>query len=151
MTQTQDQTQLKPHELSRSGMFGTSLEPVGGTASGYFVIQLSYNGTSKGYLNVNGSYWAVMSEVPLILEYYDYDGQTYYKIPNQNYYMSVSSNAYVGFYGWSGASTFTMDGTKLKSDENGQHLSFYSDSDQYIYCWDTYSVFDPVKLPEHTD
>lgn len=103
---------------------------------------------NKGWLNVTNGYWAVMSEVPLILQYYTYKNETYYKIPNQGYYMSVSRHAYVGFYSWHGATAFTLEDGKLKSNYNHHQLSFYSDSDKYLYCWDSYSVFNPVELAD---
>lgn len=121
MTQTQNRTELQPHEQSRSELFGIDLEPVGGKGTDYFKIKLTYNGVEKGWLNVNSRYWAVMSPVPLILQYYTYKGETYYKIPDQGYYMSVSRHDYVGFYHWGNATTFTLEQRKLKSNYNSQY------------------------------
>jgi hypothetical protein len=137
--------QPEPHEHSPSGVFIAAVE-----AGNYFNIELFFQGIRKGWLNVDNNYWAVLnSDVPLTLEYYRYDRATYYKIPGQDYYMSISAQAYVGFYKWIGATTFTLTPSgRLLSQHNGQALSFYSSDYQYLTCWDAapYNVFEPVKL-----
>lgn len=79
------------------------------------------------------------------LELYPYDQVNYYRIKDTSRYMSVSRNGYVGFYNWSGATGWTLNGNNLVSDYSGQKLSLYSTDNQYIYAWDKYNVL-TVKL-----
>ena len=115
--------------------------PEEATKTGTFAIQL-FNPNSPtpdkpiGWVGRNSSNWAVLTTDTdkLNLEAYVYSNKTYYKIPNESRYMSVSNNDYVGFYGWSGASTFHQDGDYLVSEYNEQRLSFYSPENGYLYC-----------------
>lgn len=114
--------------------------------SATFTIKLSNNGLPLGWLGRNSSDWAVLSDSPLMLEQYIDDGKTYFKIPGESKYMSVSNNAYIGFYGWSGASVFHQEGEYLVSDYNGQKLSMYSTDNGYLYCWDKYTVLEVQRI-----
>jgi hypothetical protein len=116
------------------------------TNTGTFAIQL-FNPNSPtpdapiGWLGRDSSNWAVLANdgEKLTLEAYVYGDKTYYKIPSEARYMSVSRNAYIGFYNWSGGSTFHQEGDYLVSDYNGQKLSFYSPENGYLYCYDDYT------------
>jgi hypothetical protein len=86
--------------------------------------------------------WAILvtdAAARLRLEAYVNADKTYYEIPDEARYMSVSNNGYIGFYGWSGASTFRPNGEYLVSDYNGQTLSYYSPENAYLYCYDGYT------------
>ena len=116
------------------------------TSTGTFAIQL-FNPNSPtpdkpvGWLGRNSANWAVLVNdgEKLSLEAYIYGDKTYYKIPNESRYMSVSNNDYIGFYSWSGASTFHQEGDYLLSDYNGQKLAIYSPENGYLYCYDDYT------------
>jgi hypothetical protein len=120
--------------------------PEEATITGTFAIQL-FNPNSPtpnqaiGWLGRNSSNWAVLATDAdkLNLAAYVYGDKTYYKIPDESRYMSVSNNDYIGFYGWSGASTFHQVGEYLVSDHNEQRLSFYSPENGYLYCYDDYT------------
>ncbi len=121
--------------------------PAEATSTGTFTIQL-FNPDSPtpdqpiGWLGRNSANWAVLvtdQAQRLRLEAYINSDKTYYQIPGESRYMSVSASGYIGFYSWSGASTFRSDGDYLVSDYNGQHLSFYSPENQYLYCYDGYT------------
>lgn len=120
--------------------------PEEAVSTGTFTIQL-FNPNSPtpetpiGWLGRNSANWAVLAGDAdrLKLEAYVYGDKTYYKIPDESRYMSVSNNDYIGFYSWSGASTFHKDGDYLISDHNEQKLSFYSPENQYLYCYDAYT------------
>lgn len=114
---------------------------------GVVSMSLSKSGVHQGYLNRNDKDWAVLSDDPLQLEQYLYNGKTYYRVAADNTrYMSVGNaparKGYVGFYSWSGATSFQLSGQNLVSDYNGQKLSLYSQDDRYLYCWDDYSVLE---------
>lgn len=115
--------------------------------SATFSIKLSNNGLPLGWLGRNSSDWAVLSDSPLLLEQYIHDGKTYFKIPGESMYMSISNNAYIGFYGWSGATVFHQEGEYLVSDYNGQKLSMYSTDNAYLYGWDKYTVLEAQLTP----
>jgi hypothetical protein len=120
--------------------------PEEASSTGTFTIQL-FNPNSPtpdkpiGWVGRNSANWAVLATDAdkLILEAYVFGNKTYYKIPNESRYVSVSNNDYVGFYTWSGASTFHQDGDYLVSDHNDQRLSFYSPENAYLYCYDDYT------------
>jgi hypothetical protein len=114
---------------------------------GVISMSLSKSGVHQGYLNRNDKDWAVLSDDPLQLEQYLYNGQTYYRVAaDKTRYMSVGNavgrKGYVGFYNWLGATSFQLSGQNLVSDSNGQKLSLYSQDDRYLYCWDDYSVLE---------
>jgi hypothetical protein len=116
---------------------------------GQFKIKLSANGVQLGWLGQDKKGWAVLTtdgQQALTLEQYPYDGKTYYRIKGTSNYMAqgtVGANkAYIGFYGWLQASSFTRSGVHLISDINGQKLSIYSTDNAYIYAWDPYTVLD---------
>jgi hypothetical protein len=125
-------------DLASGSSVAVAAPPQAGGAT--FSIKLMNNGLPLGWLGRNSSDWAVLGDTPLTLEQYVYDGKTYFKIPGESKYMSVSNNAYVGFYAWSGATVFRQDGGHLVSDYNNQKLSLYSTDNAYLYCWDKYTV-----------
>ncbi|HKT04020.1 MAG TPA: hypothetical protein VJT31_31215 [Rugosimonospora sp.] len=121
--------------------------PAEASSTGTFAIQL-FNPNSPtpdqpiGWLGRNSSNWAVLvtdQAQRLKLEAYVNADKTYYKIPDESRYMSVSNSDYIGFYSWSGASTFHQAGDFLVSDHNQQRLSFYSPENAYLYCYDNYT------------
>jgi hypothetical protein len=121
--------------------------PEEATSTGTFCVQL-FNPKSPtpdtpiGWVGRDSSNWAILANDAdkLKLEAYVYGDKTYYKVQGESRYMSVSNNDYIGFYSWSGASTFHQDGEYLVSDHNGQRLSFYSPENGYLYCYDDYTV-----------
>ncbi|AUB80634.1 alkaline phosphatase family protein [Candidatus Thiodictyon syntrophicum] len=128
-------------------------EPVitGGTS---YKLALFSQGKPLGWLGENDSEWAILTTDPkqaLALEHCPYQGVNYYRIKGSQRYMSVSNRAYIGFYNWCGATGFTVQGTHLVADHNGQQLSFFSMENQYLYAWDAYTVLDatlaPIPLP----
>lgn len=120
-----------------------------GASTGTFKVKLMLNGVFVGYLGQNSTGWAVLATNEgdaVSLEWYPYDGVEYIRIAGSSAYMSVgttpANNAYVGFYGWSGASGWTLSGRRLTSAVNEQKMSIYSTDNAYIFCWDEYSVLD---------
>ena len=108
--------------------------------AGKFKIKLSINGIEFGWMGRNNDGWCVLTnESPLVLEYYPYGGKMYYKVSEEDKYLSVSNSAYVGCYGWWGATTFRKEGKYLISDYNNQYLSLYSVDNKYLYAWDAYT------------
>lgn len=126
-------------DASGSAVAIDSAQPATGSTFG---IKVSNNGLPLGWLGRNSSDWAVLADSPLALEQYIHDGKTYFKIPGEARYMSISNNAYIGFYGWNGATVFRQEGEYLVSDHNGQKLSMYSTDNGYLYCWDKYTVLE---------
>jgi hypothetical protein len=104
----------------------------------FFLYQ---NGKHVGYLGQDANGWAkiVPQEYALTLEWYPYNGVNYYRIYGSDRYLSVSDRAYVGFYGWWGATGFTFDGANLRSDYNHQYLSYDSKENNYLTCWNSYT------------
>jgi hypothetical protein len=129
--------------------------PEEATSTGTFAIQL-FNPKSPmpdkaiGWVGRNGSGWAILAADTdkLRLEAYVHGDKTYYKIPQESRYMSVSPNGYIGFYSWSGASTFHRDGDFLVSDYNDQRLSLYSPENGYLYCHDGYTQLKVTFIPD---
>jgi hypothetical protein len=114
-------------------------------SAGQYKLGLAGSQGQLGWMGQNSSGWAIL--VPdeanaVTLELYPYQGVNYYRILGQSSYLSVSNNAYVGFYAWSGASGWTKNGSKLKSGYNGQNLSLYSKDNGYLYAWDAYTQLD---------
>jgi hypothetical protein len=128
--------------------FAAAMEANAPAATGQinaFRIALSSGGVQLGWMGQNDSGWAILvSDVSkaLTLELYPYVNVNYYRIKDTDRYMSVSNQAYVGFYGWSGARGWTMSGSHLVSQYNNQPLSYYSKENAYLYCWDKYTVLD---------
>jgi Phosphoesterase family len=113
-----------------------------------FQFSLFFQGVRLGWLGKDDSGWAILVTDPkqvLTLEFYPYNGVNYYRIKGSGSYMSVSSHSYVGFYNWAFATGYTVQGTNLVSEYNGQKLSFHSKEDGYLYAWNAYNVLD-VKL-----
>lgn len=142
---------MNPIETTPQGTFSEFLkaEPVAGTAVDKFRIALyGDNGSQLGWIGQNDDEWAILvtdESKALTLELYPHNSINYYRIKDTSRYMSVSRNAYVGFYNWSGATGWELDGDHLVSDYNNQKLSLYSKDNQYLYAWDKYTVL-KVKL-----
>ncbi|HTF96636.1 MAG TPA: hypothetical protein VL995_10930 [Cellvibrio sp.] len=142
---------MNPIETLPQGTFSEFLksEPVMGTAVDKFKIALyGDNGSQLGWLGQNDDEWAILvtdESKALTLELYPYDQVDYYRVKGTSRYMSVNRNAYIGFYNWSGATGWKLDGEHLISDYNNQKLSLYSKDNQYLYAWDKYNVLN-VKL-----
>lgn len=125
------------------------------TSTGTFAIQL-FNPNSPtpdrpiGWVGRNSSNWAVLATDTDKLEFeaYVHSNKTYYKIPDESGYMSVSNNGYIGFYGWSAASTFHQDNGFLVSDYNQQRLSLYSPDNGFLYCHNDYTQLKVKFIPE---
>ncbi|MFE5588497.1 hypothetical protein [Kitasatospora sp. NPDC056531] len=141
---------MDPQSRSPEGSFARSLEQTPfGLKEGErrLKIQLAFNGSPKGHMSVYGNGWTSWSGVALVFaEWTDSDGKTYFRVTDgdwKDYYLSVNHNAYVGLYGWSNAVPWkfeTVDGkNRLKCLWNHQLLSFYSDSNKYLYAWDDYN------------
>lgn len=133
-------------DIDGSGSRSTEAPPQAKSAT--FGIKLSNNGLPLGWLGRNSSDWAVLADSPLVLEQYIHDGKTYFKVPGESKYMSISNQAYIGFYAWSGATVFHQEGEYLVSDYNGQKLSMYSTDNGYLYCWDKYTVLEAQLTPQ---
>ena len=146
MTMTATMTMTDPAALKPTATFADAKEAEPQAAAGNaFKMVLSSNGVQLGYLGKNGSGWAILVSDPasaVTLEAYPYNGINYYRIKGSSSYMSVSNNAYVGFYSWSGATGFTRSGSQLISDFNKQPMSLYSVDNAYIYCWKEYTILD---------
>ena len=151
--------QTSPKDMKRTGSFEEEMRATGpnpalagsaepGVAGGTdFKLALFHEGVLLGYLGENDSGWAIVVGFAkaVTLELYLYKDVNYFRKKNSSSYMSVSDNAYIGFYGWLGATGWTVKTPNLVSDYNGQKLSFYSSENGYLYAWDKYSVLD-VKL-----
>jgi hypothetical protein len=114
------------------------------------VWELWDNQTRLGWLGVNSTGYAVLVTSladAVNLELYPYDAVNYYRTYYSGawHYLSVSKNAYVGFWLWGGATGWTREGERMKSDYDGQYLSIYSTDNQYLYAWNAYTILD-VKL-----
>ena len=123
-------------------------------ATNAFRLALFNQGTQLGWLGQNGSGWAVLVSDPqqaLVLEQYPYEGVTYFRIKGSGSYMSVSSNAYIGFYNWLGATGFSLKDGHLVSDYNQQKLSLYSTDNAYLYAWDAYTVLEVREVDATPD
>lgn len=123
--------------------------PCGDYSNG-FRMALYGGGKRLGWMGENGKEWAILvTDVnkALVLEPYPWNGVMYYRKKGSKRYMSVSTGSYVGFYDWTNARGFTLKGANLVSDYNNQKLSFLSEADQYLYCWDAYSVLEVKFIP----
>jgi phospholipase C len=119
-------------------------EPVA-LATNAFRLSLSNQGTQLGWLGQNGSGWATLvsdAKQAVVLEQYPYEGVTYFRVKGSGSYMSISTNAYIGFYNWLGASGFTLKDGHLVADANQQKLSIQSIDNGYLYAWDAYTVLE---------
>jgi hypothetical protein len=143
---------LHPAETKPSAAFADTMsaQPAPTAAVDQFKIQLSTSsGVKLGWLGQNNNGWATLVtdvKQALTIEQYPFDGKMYYRIKDSNKYMSVgttpANKAYVGFYLWASASSFTRRGRNLVSDLNGQALSIYSTDNAYIFAWDAYTILD---------
>ena len=66
----------------------------------------------------------------------------HYRIKGTDSCMSVSNQAYLGFNRWWGATGFTRGGSHQISQYNRIALSFYSQENAYLHCWNAYTVLD---------
>lgn len=111
-----------------------------------FKFGLFHNGVELGWLGKNSEGWATITSWfwAVTLEQYPYEGVTYYRIEGTNpgRYLSVSNDAYIGFYDWGGATGFTWEGSHLKSDYNGQKLSYDNKENGFLTAWDAYAPLD---------
>ncbi|GGV45292.1 hypothetical protein [Streptomyces spectabilis] len=126
------------------GTFAEALaaRPQSALMTGQFRIKLFYpSGTFKGYLNRNGDNWAIISQDPLTLEFYEWNGVTYYKIPGESRYLSVSNSAYGGFYGWSGATSFRLNDDKELVSNYNEKLASFRNGEPWLFFWDEYNIF----------
>ena len=140
-----------PAEIKPTATFAESMsaEPAATSVVDQFKMQLSTNGVPLGWLGQTGTGWAVLVSDPkhaLTIEQYPHDGKMYYRIKGSHKYMSVgttpANKAYVGFYLWASASSFTRRGRQLVSDLNGQSLSIYSTDNAYLFAWNAYTILD---------
>ena len=116
-----------------------------------FTLTLSSGGTQLGWVGQNSDGWGILVGDPsqaLVFEKYLDSSGTYYCIKGTTTYMSVNRNAYIGFYPWSGATTFGMQGTNLVAGYNGQKLSLYSNANGYLYAWSEYTVLDVGQVAQ---
>lgn len=135
----------KPHETPPSE-FVSAVSNAAVEGSSNFVVQLSLNGSPLGYMGVNDSGWCIQvndQAAAVQFQTYVHGGVTYYKVASGTYagkYLSVSKNAYVGLYSWSGATGWSLTNQHLISSYNNQPLSIYSTDNQYLYAWEAYQV-----------
>ncbi|MDJ1485700.1 hypothetical protein QNI16_34790 [Cytophagaceae bacterium YF14B1] len=124
----------------------TISEPVKATSTTTFKMGLFSNGVQLGWMGQTDSGWAVLvtdESKAIRLEQYPYNGVTYFRIATDtSRYMSVSNNSYIGFYNWLSATGFTLKGSHLVANYNGQQLSLYSTDNAYLYAWDAYTVLE---------
>lgn len=125
--------------------------PVAAAGANTFTLALSDGGTTLGWVGKDGGGWAILvtdvSQAVVFEKYLDSSG-TYYATKGLGAYLSVSNNAYLGFYGWAGATTFSMKGSNLVSAHNGQKLSLYSSANGYLYAWDAYKVLEVAQVAQ---
>lgn len=124
-----------------------NMEPTATTAAvaNQFKVSLAQNGVQLGWLGQDSNQWAMLvtdKNAALTLELYPFNGVNYYRVKGTSRYMSVSDHAYVGFYNWSGATGFTREGSNLKSDYNGQKLSYDNKENGYLTAWNAYTILD---------
>lgn len=129
----------------------TGAEPTAAGSVNTFKLKLKLDGTTLGYLGQDDSQWGklvVDSSKALVLEKYVDTNGTYYRIKGTSRYMSVNARAAIGFYGWSGATTFKMEGEYLVASYNKQKLSIYSTDYAYLYAWNDYKVLEVEEVPQ---
>ncbi|HEX8610828.1 MAG TPA: hypothetical protein VF800_06010 [Telluria sp.] len=125
--------------------------PVAAAGANSFTLALSNGGTTLGWLGKDSGGWAILvsdvSQAVVFEKYIDSNG-TYYAVKGGGSYLSVSNQAYIGFYNWLGATTFSMKDNHLVSSYNGQKLSLYSNSNGYLYAWDAYTVLEVAQVAQ---
>jgi hypothetical protein len=134
------------------GAFADSVEqaPADAERGSRFTVKLLVQGVDKGWIGLDDKGWGVISDTAVTFEQYVHsDRKEYFKIVDgawKDYWLSVNRNAYLGAYTWVNAvswSFVTTDGKlRLRCGWNGQLLSFYSDSNRYLYAWNDYNVFE---------
>lgn len=136
---------LEPIHQSRVSSFADAINaaPAIAVTTSFKAALLGPDGTQLGFMGEDGAGWAVLvaeASKAVTLESYPYNGVTYYRNVASGKYLSVSNQAYVGFYGWAGATGWVLSGKKLISQFNQQTLSLYSKDNGYLYAWDKYTV-----------
>ncbi|MES2070095.1 MAG: hypothetical protein V4488_07090 [Pseudomonadota bacterium] len=142
------------HEPTKTFFDVMNTEPLlgAGTEVNQFRMNLvDKMGVSLGWMGKNSSGYAVLvtkQAEALTLEMYPFEGTNYIRIKGSRDYLSPSAQAYLGFYGWSGATGWVKQNSQLKSEYNEQFLSLYSTDNKYLYAWDKYTIlnvkFDPA-------
>jgi hypothetical protein len=102
-------------------------------------VQLFYGESAIGWLGENSSGWCIVvgkEEEAVSITSYVYKGDLYYRKTDDNSkYLSVSNGwNYVGFYSWSGASSWKKEGDKLISKYTRYPLDYWSSDDNYVYA-----------------
>lgn len=153
----------KPEDIKPNGTFADHLgaqsmasanagaAPAALSGANSFTLALSDGGTSLGWVGQDGSGWAILvtdSSKAIVFEKYIDSNGTYYAIKGGGKYLSVSDYAYLGFYNWLGATTFSLTDKHLVSSRNGQKLSLYSSSNGYLYAWDAYQVLEVAQVAQ---
>ncbi len=141
---------MDPKAIKITGTFEDSMaahESKVAAANGNFKIMLKLNGIVVGWVGINKDGWCILSpkEDALAFSPYVQDNKTYYKVIGgayDGYWLSINMNAYAGVYRWWGATSWRFLDRHLICDYNNQKLSLYSTSNQWLYAWDAYSVFD---------
>lgn len=136
-------TKTPPHTIRPSGLFVAA-----SSRTGSFKLGLSYNGVDLGYVGVNDrKYCVITGSDPLEFTTYVEDQKVYLETQwdDSTYYLSISRNAYVGLYNWRNATAWKFEDGTLLSEDNQQHLSYYSTSNEYLYAWDAYSVLEVTQ------
>jgi hypothetical protein len=115
-------------------------------------VELFANGTSIGWLGQNSGQWCVATgkDAAASIQPYVYDSVLYYQnATSSGRYLSVSDGAhYVGFYNWSGARGWRLDGDVLTSLYTNEQLSYWSSDNNYIYA-NTGSGYTPLTVRFH--
>jgi hypothetical protein len=128
---------------SPSGSFGDLLEQApqamqAATAGTSQKMQLFAKGASIGWLGENGDQWCIVTseDAAVSLSPYVYDGVLYYRnAADTSRYLSVSDGYnYVGFYNWTGARGWTLNGDVLTSLYTNEPLSYWSSDNGYVYA-----------------
>jgi hypothetical protein len=139
------QLKFDPQSTNTKVSFTNHIEaaPVAAAVVGdgnFFSLELYLNGNPIGLLGINDSGWCVLVQAnPLLIRDYPLNSVIYLQTKDGQY-LSVSGNAYIGAYGWSGAAGWKFeDSGLLLSLENNQHLALYSIDNAFLYSFDTYS------------
>jgi hypothetical protein len=146
-------TVVDPKSTPSKGTFADHLAHPAASASDNVATALTYKlelyfKTEKvGYLGIDGGGWCVVTDEAKAtkIESYIFEQKIYLRTTGG--YLSVSNTAYVGQYNWIGARgwEFLSDG-RLRSEYNGQHLSFHSRENGFLYAWDAYNVLTVKKV-----
>jgi hypothetical protein len=107
-------------------------------AASPFTLELFANGTPIGWLGEDSKQWCIVtsqSSAVSIQPYVDSDVTYYQNAANTSRWLSVSASPYyVGFYNWTNARGWKLEGDKLISLYSNQQLSFWSTGNGYVYA-----------------